>query len=253
MWNDEELEAKLSSEADDIYPRSNFSSKLKELNQGLNIEPSKNYAILIDDNNYYKSMRNEFYQIAKSHKLGFVVLYPNTPISVCQERNLCRANQVPASVILGMSEKLEEPNTLQNPCDLISLQIADVKDPCTHQLIQSTIEYSLKNPVDINPPPDRSTEIARDQRICQENEIHQADQVLRKWISTELNLASFRLKMGDKRRFSEELALKKAAVLGQLRSGELKIRADVLDEFGFRNEIVALARSVNLPGASAHN
>lgn len=239
-------EAELSAEADELIPKreliSNFLSEFTKIEV-----PSADIIILVDDNNYYKSMRKELYLIAKSNTLGFCVLYPTTTVQACQERNLTRSDAecVPSSVIDDMSKKLEKPNPMDNPADMLCIQIEDVLDPSTHTLIYNTILHTLRNPV--QPRIISNDEVAeKERRICAENEVHQADLILRKWIHTELALASFTTKKQALRDKGQAFQQRKLKVLEGLRSGEMQIASYPGDEFEFRNEILMLARSVKV-------
>lgn len=204
----------------------------------------KNVLLLIDDNNYYHSMRNELYQVAKKYKTGFCILYTKASVSECTQRNSARSEElrVANTVIEEMDKRLEEPDPLQNSFDSLAFQINDVTDVNSYNLIQSVLDYALQHPIDAEPIPDRREEIEADRRICSENEIHQADQILRKWIHTEITLASFSKQTKDKKKFSTELLLKKSSVLNGLKSGELSVVALATDPIAFRREIVNLAR-----------
>jgi len=246
-------ETELSSEAEEILPKMDFISAFVSQLSTIPDNTTSSSAVsdlilLIDDNNYYKSMRNEFFQIAKSNGLGFCVLYPTAPLKVCYERNLERdeAARIPSKVIEDMSGKLEEPNPLQNPADILCLQVSDVLDPSTHQMIYDTLLYTLQNPIRPNLAKASSEEIAKERRICAENEIHQADLILRKWIHKELTLASFGTKGEALRKKSQEYQQKKQKVLEGLRSTEIQVTSSPGDEYEYHKEILGLARSVKL-------
>src|SRR6056297_2484216 len=69
----------------------------------------KNALIIIDDVNYYNSMRHEFYQICKEYRCLYVPIYIKCPLKVCLERNKQRGKPIPQDLIKDMFQKFDEP------------------------------------------------------------------------------------------------------------------------------------------------
>jgi len=74
-----------------------------------------------------------------------------------------------------VSGKLEEPNPLQNPADLLCLHVSDVLDPSTRQMICDTLLNTIHKPISPNLVKASSDELSKERLICAEYEIHQAD------------------------------------------------------------------------------
>jgi len=139
-----------------------------------------------------------------------------------------------------MGLKYEEPNPLQNPCDIYCIEVNTNEEIINLSLLEQVISSSFTNIP--RQAEDRTEEIERERRICSENEIHQADLVLRKWLSKKLNMSCFSeelMKNSDARKkLGKDLNSKKKLVLDKLRSGEFKITFSLTEDLEFRNEIV---------------
>jgi len=260
--NENTLEMILSSEADLLVTRKSFVENIENL--GNLSDNHKNVLIIIDDNNYYHSMRNEFYQVAKHSEVGFCILYCKSSIKTSRRRNSQRPQhcQVPDQVIVEMSVKLEEPNPMENSCDEFCFQIPELvtldsspQHPLSNDgfygsiipMVVSILEHSLKTPLSLEPYLNRTDEILKERKICSENAVHQADLILRKWIHTELTLASFNTKnRKDLKSLSSELNRKKSAVVEGLKSGEIKLFAGVDQDIEFRKEVTSVAQNVKI-------
>jgi len=69
------------------------------------------YLILIDDNNYYRGMRYEFYKICKIIGAAFLQIYFPIQLEIALERNKKRdKGYVPENIIENMNKKLENPS-----------------------------------------------------------------------------------------------------------------------------------------------
>jgi tRNA uridine 5-carbamoylmethylation protein Kti12 len=71
-----------------------------------------NILFIIDDNMYYRSMRNEYVNICRQLQVGYFQIFFDCGLDVALERNSNRSNKTPLpdEVIRRMSEKLEKPN-----------------------------------------------------------------------------------------------------------------------------------------------
>lgn len=250
---------------DSLISNDSFLSKVQDSMQNIidfyAKEKSPIVAIVVDDNNYYSSMRNDFYQVSKQLEIGFCMIHCKTMLKTCVQRNASRPVevQVPQKAIVEMSLKFEVPNSMQNSCDLYCLQI-DLNEgsELNLELLEQIVSNSFSNPLTKNI--DRTVEIERERRICSENEMHQADLVLRKWVSKKLNLASYCNSFGRRRKdkgnassdsgnsiinLSKELNDRKKKTLENLRSGNARICTRI-EDIEFRREIIRLFESVSL-------
>ncbi|CAG7833254.1 unnamed protein product [Allacma fusca] len=243
----------LSGDTDDVINGNKFVEKAQQTLLELTRESCayENGFIVVDDNNYYRSMRNDFYQVAKSLECSYCVLYVKCSADVSKQRNVNRPVecQVKDEVIDDMSSRLEEPDPMNNPCDLFCIQYptdGDIGEEFDLS-VKTLLEHSLLNPVIYQPPPDRSG----DRRVCSENEIHQADLVLRKWINSQLVISSFTGKQSSvsRKNYSQELNTKKSLVLKKLKSGEYKTIADATQDVEFSREIISLVKITDCNGS----
>ena len=88
-----------------------------------------NEVVVIDDNNYYHSMRYAYFQLARKHQIGFCQFYLNAPESLARSRNAQRpqSQRVPEDFISKMITKMEPPNPLKNNWEQFSFSIGNVQ------------------------------------------------------------------------------------------------------------------------------
>ena len=154
----------------------------------------KNEVVIIDDNNYYHSMRYAYFQLARKHGLGYCQFYLNVSQSLARSRNAQRpqSQRVPEEVISKMAEKMEGPDPLKNSWEQFSFSIS-VKDDEQSELntvlemCKEMLMTASKHPVS----PLESEEVKEARKIenrakCNANVIHQADKILRKNVSEKL-------------------------------------------------------------------
>uniref|UniRef100_A0A182Y2P4 Uncharacterized protein n=1 Tax=Anopheles stephensi TaxID=30069 RepID=A0A182Y2P4_ANOST len=65
---------------------------------------------LIDDNNYYRSMRTEWQKIARKLSIGYFETFFDTSLSIAVQRNRARAQPIAEEVINHMWMRLEKPS-----------------------------------------------------------------------------------------------------------------------------------------------
>ncbi len=83
---------------------------------------------IIDDVNYYNSMRQDFKQIAEELNQQFIIFYISTPFEICLEWNKNRKNRIKESIILNIAEKFDVPGMKylwDTPFDNIDLSKED--------------------------------------------------------------------------------------------------------------------------------
>merc|ERR1711909_93629 len=93
-----------------------LSPKNEILNIGIEDGDERKVLIIIDDNNYLRSMRYEYYQLARKFEAGFCQLLFQSTLEMALVRNSSRdaKHRIPEEVIRRMSEKLEAPDPLKN-------------------------------------------------------------------------------------------------------------------------------------------
>nr|CAD7408447.1 unnamed protein product [Timema cristinae] len=88
-----------------------FAEQLKRYSKCLD-KDSHQVWLIIDDNMYYRSMRHDYYQLARSHCIGFCQIYFECSLQDALKYNSIRKpdRAVSEEVIKRMSYKLEPPN-----------------------------------------------------------------------------------------------------------------------------------------------
>ncbi|XP_055375093.1 L-seryl-tRNA(Sec) kinase-like isoform X1 [Condylostylus longicornis] len=192
------------------------SIKAHNFNQAILFKSSNLYRnndkhlILIDDNNYYKGMRYEFYRICKSTSTVFVQIYFAIPLSIVLKRNQTRKDgYIPENTINNMNKKFEAPSKKSNweKCTLIVTQEGFE--------IENIISYIEKCPYV------KSVEVKQRTAINQ-NKIHETDIILRKHIKY-LITNNRENKCRNIEILAEKLNLKRKNILEELRGGELDL------------------------------
>jgi O-phosphoseryl-tRNA(Sec) kinase len=149
----------------------------------------KQVLIIIDDNNYYSSMRYEYYQLARKFEIGFCQLYFDVPVDGALKRNSERTGETKISdeVITKMAGKLEPPNPHSNVWEQFSFQLPMMQDGFdgpTLEMCNTVINLALSNPV--KPIEDKTEERELSRAKCTASVVHQADKSLRKMVSTKI-------------------------------------------------------------------
>jgi len=68
-----------------------------------------NSIVIVDDINYFNSMRHEFRQIALDLSKHFLILYISTPLNICLEWNNKRNKPLDEKIITDIAEKFDIP------------------------------------------------------------------------------------------------------------------------------------------------
>ncbi|KAL5273740.1 PSTK family protein [Megaselia abdita] len=196
---------------DTLFPWSNESNYKENRNRFLDLVESsvlnsrEKTLILVDDNNYYQSMRYKIIQLCRKVGISFGILYFPLTLEKCLIRNHKRQeNRLPEDVIKRMFSSLETPLK------------------CFHFIegteIEKVLEYfedTFKNPL---------TQIELTERApMTQSQIHIYDLHLRKLISARMKDIK-----GDKKLEAEKLNRRRKTILENLRN--LKMTLDNLED-----------------------
>ena len=140
--------------------------------------------IIIDDNMYYRSMRYEYYQLARLYNISFCQLYLECSINVALIRNSTRTPNavVPEEVILKMADKLEAPND-RNSWEQLSLTVAKQWHPERIEEICEFLNEAATSPVE---KCYNLEQHAESRAICLSSVLHQSDIALRKLVGVKM-------------------------------------------------------------------
>jgi L-seryl-tRNA(Sec) kinase len=150
--------------------------------------------LLIDDNMYYRSMRYEYYKLARMFRMGFSTLMLDCPVAEAIRRNAARAPQdgrVPETVIRRMKERLEPPiqdgrYRWERHSAIVSsaMSLSNDKESAVpirlgeRSLAWAVIEAAYRDPVPVPRTLDPA-QSAADREATLRSVVHQADLALR--------------------------------------------------------------------------
>ena len=206
--------------------------------------------ILLDDNNIYRSMRYEYYQLAREHRVSFLQLHVRAGVELAKSRDASRAekDRVGDETIDKMAAKLEAPNPEAYPwekrsCvvdtlsenlngnkhdfDFETFRISDTK-LILNRILKSALEETVQ-PVVI--PEHLSAEQRElDRQASLKSVLHQSDVKLRNLVSQRMK--ELQLKEGCSKAYikseAAKLAKLKASIYEKIKSGELELDLEVL-------------------------
>jgi len=195
------------------------------------------HVLIIDDNNYYGSMRYEYYQIARKHQIGFCQFYLDAEVDLAKSLNKSRdeSKRIPEEVIEKMASKLEAPDPLKNSWEQFSFQIPvknieNLKDYLEMSL--NMIEMTLENPV--KPLEDKTEEKDKDRAKCTASVIHQTDKCLRKIVGEKIRETRKieNIKKEDVQIKANHFNSKKDELLEDLKTGFTTLPANIVTGIG---------------------
>src|SRR6056297_1101794 len=107
----------------------------------------ENKVVIVDDLNYFISMRHEFYEIAMDKDGVYFPIYVKAPLQVCIERNNERGNPIPNEKIKEINKKLDIPGiryTWDHPkliIDTSVMNFGEIKHTIVSQLVLEIEEH----------------------------------------------------------------------------------------------------------------
>ncbi|XP_046565705.1 L-seryl-tRNA(Sec) kinase-like isoform X2 [Haliotis rubra] len=197
-----------------LWPQFELNLGQEENRNGHNCQ----MVVVIDDNMYYRSMRYDYYQLARKYRLGFCEVYVDCPSDMAVARNRQRTlGRVEENVIVTMATKMEVPDGASYHWEKYSISIThDTKNGCCR--MRGLVEAAILDPVQAVVEDVAGKEESR--RRCSENVIHQTDQILRKLLATRMKTAKeTQLSKADLRSLSTKLTEVKSIILTEMRSG----------------------------------
>lgn len=194
-----------------------------------NMMKSECVLLLIDDNMYYRSMRYQYYQLARRFSVSFCQFYLKADLRNAMKFNKTRDLQyvVPEEIILNMWEKFEPPD-VKNSWERLSLTIDSHEDFANSPVIMSIhniIVESLNNPVDSSMENDSEKMKARE--CTNSSVIHQLDIAMRHWIERQMKQTVAQGAKSDLRLLGKSYSNRKKQILNALKTGTLTLPSDV--------------------------
>ncbi|KAG8199546.1 hypothetical protein JTE90_009387 [Oedothorax gibbosus] len=168
-------------------PLSERSQKLLQKMEMLNNSCSavSKAIFFIEDNFYYRSMRYDWFQIARRANIGFCEVFLQCSLTIAIERNSLRGYSIPEQKIKLMMSCMEFPNPEKYKWEKYSVIFDSTKQLQLSPLneIVDIIKKASNNPAELL----ISEEKIKAQNLCSKNAIHQADKILRKLISSKVS------------------------------------------------------------------
>eukprot|EP01080_Neovahlkampfia_damariscottae_P007104 gene7104-11267_t len=171
-----------------------------------------NILFIIEDNFYYKSMRNVYFKFCRKQEISYGELYLKSSLEICQKRNVSREIKVPESTINEMYLKFEYPNKNEKYKFLI---LDNDNFNLNITLIDDFILKLFENPLidDFS----KEIEMKEQDRIkTTKNEIHNVDLILRKLVSEKMKTCS-----KNKKEVSAKLNEIRKEMMQRLKSNEI--------------------------------
>lgn len=207
-----DLLEKIDSLVKDIKEETNFTTFFQSNIKGN--KNSSNLLILIDDNNYYRGMRYQIFQICRKYSISFGQIFFDTSLQLAIERNRDRESRVPDEIIMNMCSRLESP-FMKNKWETNSFVIhSENIDNINISDIFLFIQKCFDNP--------EKYRIVFEQPKTEQSEIHKFDIVLRKEISRILKETYFNNR-NEKSFFASKLNDKRKSLLDECKSGVLQL------------------------------
>ncbi|XP_054723765.1 L-seryl-tRNA(Sec) kinase-like [Uloborus diversus] len=161
----------------------NLLEKIKKLNY-INA-PIANAIVFIEDNFYYRSMRYDWFQIAKRTNIGFCQVFLHCALNTAINRNSLRGYQIPEQKIKKMFNLMEYPDSVKYKWEKYSLKFDTAAELNTTSInpIVVLIKEATNDPAEVMINKDK----VEAQSICSKNVIHQVDKIIRKAISKKIS------------------------------------------------------------------
>lgn len=218
--------------------QTNLDCQLKK--QFKDVVKGKRTLVLIDDNNYLRSMRYYYHQVARKCQVGFCQLFFQAGVSDCKQLNSKRQEhlRVPDKVIETMAAKLEQPNPFKNSWESFSftipLTVGD-KVEWNYEMVDSVVNLGFDNPV--KPLPDNSLEKEASRVACDASLVHQADKLLRSFVNKKMKEERDKKASKDvMKEASVKLYAAKTELLEDLRTGFTKLDKDLVKNMNSKEE-----------------
>ncbi|KAK8738317.1 hypothetical protein OTU49_004162 [Cherax quadricarinatus] len=178
------------------------------------------YVVLLDDNFYYRSMRYEYFQLARKHTIGFCQLYIECTTDTAIQQNMHRQERVPSMVIEAMAAKLQPPLPSENSWES-NTYILQANNLDKSQGVWDLIYQCFTSPVP--QLDDHELEKAEARLKCSHSVAHQADIYLRSLVSQAIRAAHSKGNMGSNElsSLSCDVNVSRQSVLAAVRNGTL--------------------------------
>lgn len=94
----------------DFFPKYESSVRTRAL-KTVSVHLDDDEIVIVDDLNYYASMRQEFRKLARERNRSYFIIWISTPLEVCLEWNKKRGAKIPGKLIRDIADKFDEPGS----------------------------------------------------------------------------------------------------------------------------------------------
>uniref|UniRef100_A0A182MD29 Uncharacterized protein n=1 Tax=Anopheles culicifacies TaxID=139723 RepID=A0A182MD29_9DIPT len=194
----------------------------KEYEHELNISTAtmlSDVVFLIDDNNYYRSMRTEWQKIASKLSIGYFETFFDTRLSIAVQRNQQRAQSINEQVINQMWMRLEKP------CGKLyhhEQNVVIIRENVDYEHVVRQIQYSFDHPLECAAVKTTVSE------PMEQSKVHKMDIILRQIISKKIVAAKDCMSKQEVQSFAQILQERKKRILQQMRTCELNVPEELL-------------------------
>lgn len=215
-----------SSESTKNY-RFLMKDKVADILTSLN-DSSLTHVVIVDDNNYYRSMRYEYYQLAARHRIGYLQLYLKCPLeeAVINNERRIESMRVPNQVIHVMHLKIEVPRESWESCIVLETSASNCSE--AFESIWHNVEKAIRNPVTyLQALEDRKAEAELSRQCNDRSLFHLIDTSLRKKIGL---LVAAQTEAESKKILARTLNEVRLSVLEDAKSGRLLIPEEMVTD-----------------------
>ncbi|TXT64710.1 MAG: L-seryl-tRNA(Sec) kinase [Promethearchaeota archaeon] len=103
---DPDIIRNIVTRGEDFHPELEHHVRAESLRKIENLL-KEGYPVIIDDINYYSSMRHEFRELADELSIPFFIIYISTPLKKCLQWNEKRGKTIPNKVIHRINKKFD--------------------------------------------------------------------------------------------------------------------------------------------------
>ncbi|GFQ76400.1 l-seryl-tRNA(Sec) kinase [Trichonephila clavata] len=206
----------------------NLLTKIERLNNSFIVVSDGIF--FVEDNFYYRSMRYEWFQMARRMNIGFCEIFLQCPLNTAVHRNSMRGYSIPEQKIRMMVSTLEYPNPRQFKWEKYSLVFDSSSEFSCSKLIDmiKLIEEAANNPAErmVN------EEKLEAQKLCSMSVVHQADKILRKIIGKKIVFLKENIFTAEDFESLVELTISiRQDILNGIRSRIIPLPEELLDNF----------------------
>lgn len=191
---------------------------------------SKKCVVIVDDNNYYRSMRYEYHQLAAKFYTGYLQIYVKCEVSEALLQNSSRpqSSRVPDIVITQMNTKFEDPcEAWENS---LTIGHIDLNDTEILNKIWNHIQNAVDSPVSTLKTLEEKKLASEQSKLRNDHNIlHNIDKALRKRLN---QCIRERKEEKNARVLAAQLNDTRQSILEGIKTGAIAIPTDILKADG---------------------